>query len=111
MQRTAKENLVVYPSFIVIDDVDSNLADEQRKIMEVASIISNSNSRVLLTTRMNNIYSSNSSILVPGLIGDDYANLVSSVCSQLGISEFNKKNIEKIQKSSEGSPLYIRSLF
>ena len=110
LQRTAKENLLVFPSFIVIDDVDSNTTDEQRRITEMARVISNSRSRVLLTTRVNSIYSSDSSIEVPGLKGDDYKDLIVTLCRQLKLPEYNVKNIEKIRVASEGSPLFTESI-
>ena len=110
LQRTAKDNLITFPSFIIIDDVDSNSSDEQRRIMEVARSISNTSSRILLTTRMNNIYSSDSSISVPGLTGDDYIELIASLCKQLKLPGFNEKNIGKIESCSEGSPLFTESI-
>jgi len=110
LQRIARDNLAMYPSFIVIDDVDSNVIDEQRRIMEIARVISNSSSRILLTTRVNNIYSSDSSILVPGLSGDDYVELIDSLCTQLKLPKYNEKNIEKLHLASEGSPLFTESI-
>lgn len=110
LQRTCRENLLLFPSFIVIDDVDSNSPDEQRRIVEVARIISNQSSRVLLTTRVNTIYSSDSSIHVPGLAGKDYIDLVDMFCKQLKISKLSSKNAEKIRIASEGSPLFTESI-
>jgi hypothetical protein len=110
LQRAAKNNLIVYPSFIVIDDVDSNVIDEQRRIVETARIIANSNSRVLITTRANNIYSTDTCIEVPGLVGEDYSDLVENLCEKLKIQQFNSSNIEKIQVASEGSPLFTESI-
>lgn len=110
LQRTAKENLLIFPSFIVIDDVDSNTTDEQRRITEMARVISNSRSRVLLTTRVNSIYSSDSSIEVPGLSGDDYKKLIMTLCQQLKLPDYNAKNIEKLRIASEGSPLFTESI-
>lgn len=110
LQRSAREGLTLIPSFIVVDDIDSNSPDEQRRIMEIARSISNTSSRVLMTTRANNIYSRDSSILVPGLSGDEYKDLVESMCNSIGLQKLNEKNIEKLAKASEGSPLFTESI-
>lgn len=110
LQRTAKDSLKVIPSLVVIDDIDSNTPDEQRRIMEIARYISSTSSRVLLTTRANNIYSSDSSILVPGLKGQDYTDLVYSICETLKLPKFNEKKIKKLNIASDGSPLFTESI-
>lgn len=110
LQRSARDGLNLIPSFIVVDDIDSNSPEEQKRIMEVARSISNTSSRVLMTTRANNIYSSDSSILVPGLSGDEYKDLVDSMCESIGLPEFNDKNIDKLNSASEGSPLFTESI-
>lgn len=110
LQRVAKENLQIYRYLIVVDDVDSNEPDEQRRIMEIARIISNSSSRVLLTTRVNNMYSSDSAIILPGLSGDEYRKLIQEHCKALHLQQFNDKNISKLQEVSEGSPLFTESI-
>ena len=63
-----------------------------------------------MTTRVNNIYSSDTSILVPGLSGNEYSELVRSNCKRLHISDFNEKKVSKLEQSSEGSPLYTDSI-
>ncbi|WP_415904363.1 NB-ARC domain-containing protein [Neptuniibacter sp. QD48_55] len=110
LKRKAKENLESYPTFIVVDDVDSNSPDEQRRIMEAARVIANSNSRVLLTTRVNNIYSTDSCITVPGLEGSDYSELVNVICDRVHLQKLNLSNIEKLCSASEGSPLFTESI-
>jgi len=110
LQRSARDGLNLISSFIVIDDIDSNSPEEQKRIMEIARSISNTSSRVLMTTRANNIYSSDSSILVPGLTGDDYKDLIESLCDSLGLQNFNDKNVEKLNSASEGSPLFTESI-
>jgi hypothetical protein len=110
LQRTAKESLSIIPSLIVIDDIDSNLPDEQRRIMECARAISCSASKILMTTRVNNIYSTDTCILVPGLKGKDYAGLVDSLCKTLKLQPYNEKRITQLRDASEGSPLFTESI-
>ncbi|MFQ2602205.1 ATP-binding protein [Aeromonas caviae] len=110
LTKLAKGNLINYPSFIVIDDVDSNSPDEQKRILEVARNISSEKSKVLLTTRVNSIYSIDSSISVPGMFGDEYKVLVHTLCERFNLSHLNEKNINKLEKASEGSPLFTESI-
>ncbi|MEC8230459.1 MAG: ATP-binding protein [Pseudomonadota bacterium] len=110
LQRIARDSLNLIPSFLIIDDIDSNSPEEQRRIMDCARAISSNHSRILMTTRVNNIYSSDTSILVPGLSGNEYSELVRSNCKRLHISDFNEKKVSKLEQSSEGSPLYTDSI-
>lgn len=110
LTKLAKKNLELYPSFVVIDDVDSNLPDEQKRILEVARLISSENSKVLLTTRVNTIYSVDTSISVPGMKGQEYKDLVLSYCNRLGLPALNDRNIQKLEVASEGSPLFTESI-
>ncbi len=110
LQRAARDGLNLIPSLVIIDDIDSNSPEEQKRIMEVARSISSTSSRILMTTRANNIYSNDSSILVPGLEGDEYKDLVNSLCDSLNLQKYNNKNIEKLNTVSEGSPLFTESL-
>ncbi len=108
--RVAKENLEIYPTLIVVDDVDSNTPDEQKRIMEIASFIASGKSRILLTTRINNIYSSDYCTEVPGLFGDEYQELIETICNYLNLQKLNEDNIKKLEKASEGSPLFTESI-
>ncbi|MBA6340007.1 ATP-binding protein [Colwellia sp. MB02u-10] len=110
LQRETRDGLNLIPSLVVIDDIDSNSPEEQRRIMEIARSISSTSSRILMTTRANNIYSNDSSILVPGLEGEEYKELVNSLCSSLGLQKYNDHNIEKLNVVSEGSPLFTESI-
>lgn len=110
LTKLAKQNLDAYPSFVVIDDVDSNLPDEQKRILEVARLISSENSKVLLTTRVNTIYSADTSISVPGMEGEEYKDLVLSFCNRIGLPSLNDRNVQKLEVASEGSPLFTESI-
>ncbi len=110
LTKLAKQNLKEYPSFIVIDDVDSSTPEEQKRILEMARTISSESSKILLTTRVNSIYSLDSSILIPGMFGDEYKDLINTLCERLKLQKLNDKNIEKLEKASEGSPLFSESI-
>lgn len=110
LQRAARDGLNTIPSFVVIDDIDSNSPEEQRRIMEIARNISNMSSKILMTTRANNIYSIASSILVPGLEGSEYKELVNSLCDALRLQRYNDRRIKNLNAASEGSPLFTESI-
>ncbi|ADW73097.1 AAA-4 family protein [Rahnella aceris] len=110
LQRSARDGMKLIPSFVVVDDIDSNSPEEQKRIMEMARSISNTTSRVLMTTRANNIYSNDSSILVPGLEGKEYEDLINSLCISLKLQKYNEHNINKLNIASEGSPLFTESI-
>jgi hypothetical protein len=66
MKRMLKRGLTQVPSLLVIDDVDSLSPEEQRQVLELGMIIGNSVSRLLLTTRYNQSYSSDTVIKISG---------------------------------------------
>lgn len=110
LTKLAKQNLKDYPSFIVIDDVDSSTPEEQKRILEMARTISSESSKILLTTRVNSIYSLDSSILIPGMFDDEFKDLINTLCERLKLQKLNNKNLAKLEKASEGSPLFSESI-
>ncbi|CAD5734799.1 helix-turn-helix domain-containing protein [Escherichia coli] len=110
LTKLAKQNLKEYPSFIVIDDVDSSPPEEQKRILEMARTISSESSKILLTTRVNSIYSLDSSILIPGMFGGEFKDLINTLCDRLNLQKLNDKNLSKLEKASEGSPLFSESI-
>ncbi|RXT63914.1 AlbA family DNA-binding domain-containing protein [Pseudomonas syringae] len=111
LKRIARLNLQSYPSFIVVDDVDSADVDEQKRIMETAREIGGSNSKILLTTRSNVSYSSDTAIEVPGLSGEEYLHYIDELKSSMGFDAITSKSIRKLEEASEGSPLFTESIF
>lgn len=110
LKRLARQNLENYPSFIVVDDVDSTNVDEQKRIMETAREIGGSKSKILLTTRSNVSYSSDTAIEVPGLSGEEYEQYMDELKSSMGFDAITQKTIRKLEKASEGSPLFTESI-
>ncbi|MDH1508541.1 ATP-binding protein [Pseudomonas mosselii] len=110
LKRLARQNLENYPSFIVVDDVDSTDVDEQKRIMETAREIGGSKSKILLTTRSNVSYSSDTAIEVPGLGGEEYEQYIDELKSSMGFDDITPKTIRKLEKASEGSPLFTESI-
>ena len=110
LTKLAKQNLKEYPSFFFIYDVYSSTPEEQKIILEMAKTISSESSKILLTTRVNSIYSLDSSILIPGMFGDEFKDLINTLCDRLNLQKLNDKNLVKLEKASEGSPLFSESI-
>lgn len=111
LKRIAKSQLEIIPSFIVIDDVDSAEPNEQRKILETARvIIGSSGSRILLTTRANVSYSSDTSIHVPGLSGQDFLDYSESLFARYDIPLPDKRRLKRLETTSEGSPMFAEAI-
>lgn len=110
LKRITRQNLQSVPSFIVIDDVDSTELDEQKRIMETAREIGNGNSKILLTTRANVSYSSDTAIEVPGLSGEEYDEYIDELKSSMGFEDISSRSVRKLAAASEGSPLFTESI-
>ncbi|MEQ8837114.1 MAG: NB-ARC domain-containing protein, partial [Lacipirellulaceae bacterium] len=111
LKRQAREALNIIPTLLIVDDVDSTVPEDQKRILETVRAISNSGSKVLVTTRANITYSQDISISVPGLFGEEYSELVDQLAQRLEMKQFSAKDKGKLQLSSEGSPLYTESIF
>lgn len=111
LKRQAREALDVIPTLLVVDDVDSLTDEEQRRVLETVRAISNSGSKILVTTRANVTYSHDIAISVPGLEGDEYTEYVDQLSESFGLPTFSLKEKSKLQAASEGSPLYTESIF
>ena len=110
LKRLTRQNLQSVPSFIVIDDVDSTELDEQKRIMETAREIGNGSSKILLTTRANVSYSSDTAIEVPGLSDNEYDEYIDELKSSMGFEDISSKSVRKLAAASEGSPLFTESI-
>lgn len=110
LKRITRQNLQSVPSFIVIDDVDSTELDEQKRIMETAREIGNGSSKILLTTRANVSYSSDTAIEVPGLSGEEYDQYIDELKSSMGFDDISPSSVRKLAAASEGSPLFTESI-
>lgn len=111
LKRMVKSGLTETPSLFIIDDVDSLLQDEQKKVFELGSIIASSSSRLLLTTRFNQSVSTDNVFKLEGLtMPDEFPQYMETLQERLQFPPLNQSEIEKIHATSEGSPLYSESL-
>lgn len=114
LKRMIKKGLMEMPSLIVVDDVDSLSVEEQRQVLELGMILGDSPTRLLLTTRFNQSFSSDTVIRVEGLNRDtEFPAYLESLKERLNISELNNlklADISKIHSTANGSPLFTESL-
>jgi hypothetical protein len=111
LKRKCKSILSTIKSFVVIDDIDSTDPDEQKRILEVARVIAGHNSRILITTRANLSYSTDTCIEVPGFPIDEFREFVTAFCKRQGIKQITPDKVSILHKVSAGSPLYAESIF
>lgn len=110
LKKQIKDNLSLLPALVVVDDVDSLILDQQKKVMELAMQVANSQSRFLLTTRMNLTFSSDQTIEVPGLSDKDFRDFCELLCERFNIV-LKAKEVKRIEETTGGSPLFAESLF
>jgi hypothetical protein len=105
------EAMQVWPSLIVIDDVDSLSEPEQRLALELALSLPSSKSRLLLTTRHNKIYSGNIAISLPGLdLNVEFPELLRELATRFNLSPMQSPQISEIHSVTGGNPLYAESV-
>ncbi|UZE24733.1 ATP-binding protein [Pseudomonas sp. B21-056] len=111
LRRFLKNALTVFPTLVVVDDVDSLSKDDQRRVLELAMQFSSTESRFLLTTRMNPIYSPDLALEIEGLKGDDYSDYVRLLSERFKGPELSLKEMELLYDTTHGSPLFTESLY
>lgn len=111
LRRMLKRGLAQVPSLIIIDDVDSLAPEEQRQVLELGMILGNNVSRLILTTRFNQSYSSDTVIKIAGFsLEDEFPAYLESLRERLEFPALKPGEIEKIHQTSGGSPLFTESL-
>ena len=101
-----------FPAFIIVDDVDS-LEAENEDVIEFFSLeLPKTSSKVLFTSRRTIFGMGGTTTHVTGFVEQDAENFILSRCRLMEIDPlvFDKKIVHRIQKATEGSPLYIEDL-
>lgn len=111
LQKRLLISLRELPSLVIVDDVDSLEPNEQRKVFSyVQKIASGGNSKFLLTTRANFAFSDSQCIEVSGLEGEAYRSFVDDRLQKFGLDVIKNSEIQRLQESSCGSPLWTDSI-
>lgn len=109
--KLLRESLRLIPSLVVVDDIDSLEQNDQRRVFElVQKIAAAAPSKFLLTTRANYSFSDEQCVRVLGLDGDAYRALVNDRLERFGLEPLKAGDINRLEKASDGSPLWTESL-
>lgn len=110
-RRMLREGLMLIPSFVVVDDVDSLTKDEQKKIGELVAWLSGNDSRFLITTRHNYIFSSASSEHLTGFERDEFDEFIGVLGEQIPyVLNLTVRQKDKLFTTTLGSPLLTESV-
>ena len=112
--------LKLTPSFVVVDDVDTLLAEEQYEVFQTLSIVFNRtlgeggvSSRALLTARVNLGTATGQRIEVGGFPIEPFIDYVDNLCKEVGL-RFNPRKqqgiMTRFHKVSSGSPLFAAAI-
>lgn len=107
--QSAVESCSIIPSLMVIDDVDSLSADDQRRVMEFCLRLSRG-TKVLLTARANFSYAPENVLKLDGLAEDDFISYVGIIRKNYGLGDLTRHKIKQLLDVTSGSPLYADSL-
>jgi len=111
LKKLIKEGAEITPSLIVVDDVDSLEPDEQRKALEIGFLFGGARSRLLLTTRVNQSYSSEIAIQVGGFAVDEYGDYVKTLSERYAFVTLSPREVAEMHTVTGGSPLFTESLY
>ena len=110
LKKLVSEGLRLFPSFIVVDDVDSVPDDDQKRIVDFCRQLSGETSRFLITTRKKFAYSSDLCIEVPGLPSSEYYEFIENQVQRYSLAKINKGDASKMHQATDGSPLLTDSI-
>ncbi|WGK56327.1 ATP-binding protein [Pantoea sp. SS70] len=102
--------LPVFPSLIIVDNVDSLQNNDQLLIVDACRQFGQNNIRFLITTRNRFSYSDDSCIPITGLERKDYDDFIKSSSEKYKLNIPKPKQIELIYNATDGSPLLTQSI-
>jgi hypothetical protein len=111
--RLIKQGLRTFPSLIVLDDIDSLDATEQKRALEVGLALGGSSSKLLLTTRRNVSYSQDICYEVEGLSSEEFPAFFDNLLQRypaVGRAPVSERDVSSIYVASHGSPLFAESI-
>lgn len=111
--RLIKNAFRELPSLVVIDDVDSLEASEQRQALEIGLLLGGTKSKLLLTTRKNTFYSADICYEIKGLAEKQFPEFFDTLCKRFPSAARRApkaSEIKLIWEASHGSPLYAESI-
>lgn len=110
IKRKISEALSLFPSLIVVDNVDSLEHKEQLQLIETCRQLGKEKIRFLITTRNRFSFSDDSCIEISGLEREDYNKFLQANIEKYKLHSPKKKEIDNLYSSTDGSPLLTQSI-
>lgn len=111
LKRQVRDGLSDYPSFLVVDDIDSLDSEQQRQVVELGFLFGSVKSKLLLTTRHNLAYSHDNAIAVQGFDESEFMEYLATLKDRNILQrDLNTKEKRKLHELTGGSPLYTESV-
>lgn len=114
---TLVEVLKIYPSLIVVDDLDSLSPETQRECAAQLSQIASRTvdreyppSRILMTARLDQGLSPTSVLKISGLDEKAFSKHIHNLSTQFELPKVNSREVRKMHRTTQGSPLFAGSL-
>lgn len=111
LKKYIQEGTKVTSTLVIVDDVDSLQVEEQRKVLEIGFLFGGTNSRLLLTTRVNLSYSSDIAIQIKGFDFEDYKKYIGILHERYSYVSLTEAQVKTIHDTTGGSPLFTESLY
>jgi hypothetical protein len=111
LKRYIQEGARLTPSLIIVDDVDSLDPEQQKKVLEIGFLFGGTESRLLLTTRVNQSYSTDIAIQIKGFGFDDYIPYVESLQARYPYVCLSESQVRVMHDATNGSPMFTESLY
>lgn len=111
LRRQVKDGLSLYPSFLIVDDIDSLNGEQQRQVFELGFLFGALKSKLLLTTRHNLSYSHDSAITVGGFDESEFLEYLSTLQERHVLQRaLTPSETRVLHELTGGSPLYTESV-
>ena len=111
LRRQARDGLSAYPSFVIVDDIDSLDNEQQRQVVELGFLLGSVKSKILLTTRHNRAYSHDIAITINGFDSVEFGDYLSSLRERNILQrDLDTKEKKRLLDETDGSPLYTESV-
>ncbi|MEN7429424.1 RNA-binding domain-containing protein [Chromobacterium sp. TRC.1.1.SA] len=107
--QTALTCCSTFPSFIIIDDIDSLTPDDQQRALEMGMRIPGK-TKMLITTRVNLSYSPDNVLVLRGLAGQEFKEYINTTRKKFDLPAIKDSKIDHLFEVTSGSPLFTESL-
>ena len=111
------EGLLIIPSLIIVDDLDTLLPDEQKETVAALNSLAlrtvgrdQPPSRVLMTSRIDQGLPPTAIVKIRGLEREAFEVHLNNLCTAFGIAPYAGQDLEDVFEASSGSPLFAASI-